>query len=683
MNQNLTNVIVTMGKRVPNSIDLKKYVDYKLPSLYQTQIHLTKYSRWNEELNRRETWPETVYRYIDFEIKQAQKHGLEIDEQTQTELFEAILNLEVMPSMRCMMTAGRALERDNAAGYNCSYLHINRVQAFDEAMYLLMCGTGVGFSVERQFINDLPDLPTALFPTETTIVVADSRIGWATSLRQLLSMLFSGVTPKWDLRKVRPSGSALKTFGGRASGPEPLNDLFKFAVNLFQSAISQGQRKLNSIQCHSLMCKIGDVVVSGGVRRSALISLSNPSDDRMRNAKSGQWWETNPHFALANNSAAWTEKPDSEIFLEEWLSLVKSKSGERGIFNREAAKRAAAKSGRRDTNFEFGCNPCSEIILRDRQFCNLSEVVVRSTDTLQSLKRKVRLATILGTLQSTLTDFRYLSSAWKTNTEEERLLGVSLTGIMDHLVLNGKVAPNAKNGFNINEQWYKNQLTDVLQYLKSIAININKEWATKLNIEQSTAVTCVKPSGTVSQLVDAASGIHPRHAKYYLRTNRANKIDPMAHLMKDQGIPCEDDVMKPDVGVVFSFPQKAPEGAIYRNNLSAIEHLNLWLTYQEYWCEHKPSVTISVRDNEWIEVGAFVYKHFELMSGVSFLPFSDHSYRQAPYQDLTEDEYLEWMSKMPQEVNWHLTDYEKTDTTTSTREFACTGPQGCELDLGQ
>lgn len=658
---------------MPNRIELKKYVDFQLPSFYQTQIHLTKYSRWNDELNRRETWPETVYRYLDFMIRNAKKHGYEVPEELQIELFESILNLEVMPSMRCMMTAGPALERDNAAGYNCSYLHINRVQAFDEAMYLLMCGTGVGFSVERQFINDLPDLPQELYTTDSVIVVRDSRIGWATALRQLLSMLYSGVIPKWDTSKVRAAGSRLKTFGGRASGPGPLQDLFRFAVNTFQSAISQGQRKLNSIQCHSMMTKIGDVVVSGGVRRSALISLSNPSDDRMRNAKSGQWWETNPHFALANNSAAWTEKPDSEIFLEEWLSLVKSKSGERGIFNREAAKRAAAKSGRRDTDFEFGCNPCAEIILRDRQFCNLSEVVVRSSDSVQSLANKVRLATILGTLQSTLTNFRYLTTAWKQNTEEERLLGVSLTGIMDNKMLSGRVHISQHNG-----------LPGILTRLRQVAIDTNKEYAEKLGIQQSTAITCVKPSGTVSQLVDAASGIHPRFAPYYLRTNRANKIDPLARLMRDSGLPCEDDVMKPDVGWVFTFPQKSPEGAICRNDISAIDHLKLWMIYQEHWCEHKPSVTINVKPNEWLAVGAFVYEHFDIMSGVSFLPFSDHTYQQPPYQEITKEEFERFEVDMPSCVDWSLiAEYEKTDSTTSTREFACTG-NSCEItDIGQ
>jgi ribonucleoside-triphosphate reductase len=544
------------------------------------------------------------------------------------------------------------------------------VQAFDEAAYLLMCGTGVGFSVERQYVNELPDLPTELHHSDTTIKVSDSRIGWATAIRQLFSLLYSGVVPKWDVTLVRPKGARLKTFGGRASGPEPLVDFFKFLVATFRQAVDQGQRKLNSLQCHSLMTKVGDIVVSGGVRRSALISLSNPSDDRMRNAKSGNWWETNPHFTLANNSAAWTEKPEAEIFLEEWLSLVRSKSGERGIFNRAAATAAAAKSGRRkvldkdQAPIEFGCNPCAEIILRDRQFCNLSEVVVRSTDTRLDLLRKVELATILGTLQSTFTSFRYLSSKWKENTEEERLLGVSLTGVMDHEVLSGKAGAEL--------------LARFLEEMRETAVKTNADYAKALGVNPSTAITCVKPSGTVSQLVDAASGIHPRYSPHYIRTNRANAQDPVAQLMKASGIPCEDDITRPGNGWVFSFPQKAPEGSVFRKDLTAIQHLELWLLYQDHWCEHKPSITVQVKDHEWLEVGAFVYKHFDKMSGVAFLPYADHVYRQAPYQECTAEEYDRLTSQFPT-IDWgRLPEFEKHDTTTSAREFACSG-NSCEL----
>lgn len=653
---------------MPLAIDLEKYKDVQLPTLYQQQIHLTKYSRWNENLNRRETWPETVFRYMKYMVFQAEKFGVELEPQLQTELFEAILNLEVMPSMRALLSAGPALDRDNAAGYNCAYLHINRVEAFDEAMYILMCMAGVGFSVERQYVNQLPNLPESLHDTDSTIVVEDSRIGWAISFRQLLNMLYSGCIPKFDVSKVRPEGAPLKIFGGRASGPGPLVDLFKFTINMFKSAVSDGQKKLTSFQCHSIMCKIGSIVQAGGVRRSALISLSNPSDDRMRHAKTGQWWENNPHFSLANNSAAWTEKPDIELFMKEWMSLIESKSGERGIYNRQAARDAAGRSGRRNTEFDFGINPCSEIILRDRQFCNLTEVVIRYEDDFDSIRHKVELATILGTIQSTITGFRYLSEEWKKNTEEERLLGVSLTGIFDNELMTGK-----KLFFG------KVSLSGALFSFKETAVCINKEWAEKLGINQSTAITCVKPSGTVSQLCNSSSGLHPRHAPYYIRTNRANKIDPVAMVLRDSGIPCENDVMNPEVMWVFSFPQKAPEGAVCRQNLSAIDHLNLWMQYQEHWCEHKPSVTISVRNDEWLEVGAFVYKHFDKMSGVSFLPYSDHNYAQAPYQEISQEEYIMVDNQMPEHLKLELLEvYETDDMTTSAREYSCTGGT-CEI----
>lgn len=631
---------------------------------YSGFIALSRYARWLPEESRRETWSETVGRYVQYFDERVGGLGKYAEE-----IYNAIYNLDVMPSMRALMTAGDALDRDNVAGFNCSYLAINRQRAFDELMYILMCGTGVGFSCERQEIQQLPTVAEEFYESETTIVVPDSKIGWASSFRELISLLYAGKVPKWDLSKVRPAGASLKTFGGRASGPEPLDDLFRYSVNIFRNAAG---RKLTSLEVHGMVCKIAEIVVVGGVRRSALISLSNLSDDRMRHAKSGQWWVDSPEFALANNSACYTEKPDIETFMREWLSLVESKSGERGIFNREASQKQALRNGRRDGEYSFGTNPCSEIILRDRQFCNLSEVVVRHGDSFDDLKQKVRIATILGSLQATLTDFRYLSKAWKINTEEEALLGVSLTGIMDHPVLSGQEA--MKDNGEGSGEFMKQELKDWLDELKNVAIETNLEWSEKLGIKQSTAITCVKPSGTVSQLVDSASGIHPRYSPYYIRTVRADKKDPLAKFMKDRGFPVEDDVMKPDSTYVFSFPMKAPEDAVFRDDRNAIEQLEHWLTYQRHWCEHKPSVTIYVKDSEWMDVGAWVYRHFDEMSGVSFLPHSDHTYRQAPYQEITEAEYNDWVKRMPTDVNWEdLGLYEFEDRTTSSQTMACTG----------
>ena len=561
--------------------------------------------------------------------------------------------------MRAMMTAGKALERDNTAGYNCSYLPVDDPKSFDEAMFILLCGTGVGFSVERQFISKLPEVPE-LFESDTVVVVKDSKEGWAKAFRQVLALLWAGEIPKWDVSRVRPAGARLKTFGGRASGPAPLVELFNFAVTTFKAA--QG-RRLSSIECHDLMCFIGQIVVVGGVRRSAMISLSNLSDDRMRHAKSGNWWETAGHRALANNSVSYTEKPDMDTFMREWTALVESKSGERGVFNRQASKIQAAKNGRRDANYEFGTNPCSEIILRPYQFCNLTEVVVRTTDTIDDLERKVRMATILGTIQSTFTKFPYLRKVWTTNTEEERLLGVSLTGIMDNVLMTSKNAG----------------LDKTLEHLKAVAVETNKEWAERLGIPVAAAITCVKPSGTVSQLVDSASGIHARHSPYYIRTVRGDNKDPLTNFLKDQGVPSEPCVMKPDTTTVFSFPVQSPSGSITRNDMTAIEQLEMWLTYQRHWCEHKPSVTISVRDEEWMEVGAFVYKYFDEMSGVSFLPHSDHTYQQAPYQDCSKEEYKDLSNIMPTDIDWtKLSDYEKEDNTSGMQTMACTGDV-CEM----
>lgn len=623
----------------------------QLPTDYQAFIHKSRYARWMQDEGRREDWEETVQRYIDNVVVKAEVPGL--SDKKIGEIKNAILNLDVMPSMRAMMTAGSALDRDNTCAYNCSYLPVDDPKSFDEAMFILLCGTGVGFSVERQYVTKLPEVPDELFPSETTIVVRDSKEGWAKALRQLLALLWSGEIPKWDVSGVRPAGARLKTFGGRASGPAPLIDLFNFAVDTFKRAKG---RKLNSLECHDLMCKIGEVVVVGGVRRSAMISLSNLQDDRLRHAKSGNWWESSAQRALANNSVSYTEKPDMETFMREWLALIESKSGERGIFNRQASIRQAAKNGRRDPDYDWGTNPCSEIILRPYQFCNLTEVVVRPTDNEESLKRKVEIATILGTIQSSYTKFPYLRKIWQRHTEEERLLGVSLTGIMDSPLTSTNSEETAQ----------------LLESLRDHSIKVNKKWADALEINQSAAITCVKPSGTVSQLVDSASGIHARHSDYYIRTVRNDNKDPLTKFMIDMGIPNEPCVMKGDTTTVFSFPQKAPENAVTRNDMTAIEQLELWLMYQRHWCEHKPSVTITVRDSEWLDVGAFVYKYFDEMSGVSFLPHSDHTYQQAPYQDCDQAIYEEFAKKMPTGIDWsRLAEWESEDHTKGSQELAC------------
>ena len=640
-----------------------------LPSSYQDFIHLSRYSRWLENENRRETWEETVERYFNFFEKHLKdNHNYVEDKEVVEELRTAVLNLEVMPSMRALMTAGTALERENVAGYNCSFVAMNNLKSFDEILYVLMCGTGVGFSVERDFVNKLPTLAEEFSESHTTIVVQDSKLGWAKAYRELVSLLVNGQVPKWDLSKVRPAGARLKTFGGRASGPEPLEDLFRFTVDSFSKAAG---RKLNSIEVHDIVCKIAEIVVVGGVRRSALISLSSLTDERMRDAKTGQWWDANPQRALANNSVAYKERPEIGTFMDEWVSLYKSKSGERGMFNRKAAVDQVASVQElrgddhvgRNPNYEFGTNPCSEIILRDKEFCNLSEVVIRVDDDKESLMRKVRLASILGTWQSTLTNFKYLSSVWKKNCEEERLLGVSLTGIMDCPLTNGETLG----------------LAELLTDLRVEAVDVNKQFAEKIGINQSASVTCVKPSGTVSQLVDAASGIHARHSPYYIRTVRADIKDPLCKFMIDKGFPAEPCVMKPDHTMVFSFPIKSPDNATCRSDMTALEQLEMWRTYQNYWCEHKPSVTITVKEDEWMEVGSWVWKYFDQVSGISFLPHSDHSYRQAPYQDCDEETYINLLSEMPVGVDWsELASYEETDNTSGTQTFACSG-DSCEV----
>ena len=620
---------------------------------YQQYIHKSRYARYNAEEQRRETWEETVNRYVNYWVDKADLNDFEV-----SEIFKAIHDLDVMPSMRALMTAGEALDRDNVAGFNCSYLPIDHPKAFDEMMYILMCGTGVGFSVERQYIAKLPEVAEKFHETDTVINVADSKIGWAKSFRELVSLLYSGQIPQWDVSRVRRAGATLKTFGGRASGPEPLIELFKFTSGLFQGAAG---RKLTSIECHDLCCKIAQIVVVGGVRRSALISLSNLSDDRLRRAKTGEWYHANPQRALSNNSACYTEKPDFIAYLEEWKSLYESYSGERGFFSRVASQKQAERNGRRDATYDFGTNPCSEIILRPNQFCNLSEVVVRSDDTLASLKRKVRIAAILGTLQATLTDFRYLRSIWKTNTEEEALLGVSLTGIMDHHLLSGR-GDNAK---------LKKWLTD----MREEAIETNKRWAERLNINPSTAITAIKPSGTVSQLVDSASGIHPRYSEQYIRTVRADSRDPLCAVLEAAGVPVETDVNSASTKV-FSFPIASPEGAVTASDMGAIEQLDLWELYQDYWCEHKPSMTCYYRDNEFLEVGQWLWNKFDKVSGVSFLPYSDHAFQQAPYQPIDKKTYKQAVKDFPTEINWDIN--EESDMTEGSQELACTG-NNCEI----
>ena len=618
---------------------------------YQQYIHKSRYARYIPEKQRRETWQETVDRYVNY-------WGDKLDEKTAREVSAAVEGLEVMPSMRALMTAGPALDRDNVAGFNCSYLPIDHPKAFDEMMYVLMCGTGVGFSVERQYISKLPEVAEDFHDTDSIIHVSDSKIGWAKAYRELIAMLYSGQLPKWDVSGVRPAGSTLKTFGGRASGPEPLEDLFRFTVEIFRGAAG---RRLSSIECHDLCCKIAQIVVVGGVRRSALISLSNLTDDRIRRAKVGQWWLDNPQRGLANNSACYTEKPDFPAFLDEWKSLYESYSGERGMFSRVASQKQAAKNERRDATYDFGTNPCSEIILRPYQFCNLSEVVVRSTDSLADLKRKVRVAAILGTLQATLTDFRYLRKIWRTNTEEEALLGVSLTGIMDHPVLSGR-DDNAKL-----KKW--------LTAMREEAIAVNKDWAARLGINPSAAITAVKPSGTVSQLVDSASGIHPRYAQHYIRRVRADSRDPLCAVLEAAGIPVETDVTSPTTKV-FSFPMKAPDGAVTASEMGAMEQLELWEIYQDYWCEHKPSMTCYYRDSEFLEVGQWLYNKFDKISGISFLPYSDHTYQQAPYEPIDAATYKKLVKDFPKEISWDIA--EASDMTEGSQQLACTG-NNCEL----
>ena len=631
-----------------------------LPTLYSQFIHISRYARYSDELKRRETWEETVDRYINYFKKAISTGNRKIP---WDELRDAILNLEVMPSMRSLMTAGEALEKDQVAGYNCSYLPIDSPKAFDELMYILMCGTGVGYSVESRYTNKLPEVPDELHETDTTIIFKDSKLGWATGYREFLSLLWSGKIAQWDVSKLRAAGERLVTFGGRASGPEPLVDLLKFTINIFRKACG---RKLSTLECHDIVCKIADIVVSGGVRRSALIALTDLNDDAMRHAKSGNWWIDSTHRSLANISAVYEVKPDMATFMKEWMALHMSRSGERGIFSRKASQGAASKYERRDEDIDYGTNPCSEIILRPYQFCNLSEVVVRADDDLESLKRKIKLATIMGTIQSTQTDFRYINKKWKTNTEQERLLGVSLTGIMDNKLLNGHGDDDASVWSGI-----------ILTKLREYAVEVNKEFAKALDIEPSAAITCVKPSGTVSQLVDSASGIHPRYAQYYIRRVRLDNKDPLAQFMISNGFHGEEDFYGKN-NLVFSFPMKAPKGSVLVKDYSALQQLGLWKTFQEHYCEHKPSITVYVGDDEWMKVGSWVWDNINYISGVSFLPRDNGTYRQAPYEEITKEKYEELVASQKVEIDWTKF-HEETDTTTAAKELACSSGGVCDL----
>ena len=629
---------------------------------YENFIAVSRYARWMDDAGRRETWDETVDRYFNFMVKHLKENNnYSPPAALVQEMKDAVTERSVMPSMRGVMTAGLALERDNVAGYNCSFLPVDSLRSFDEAMYILMCGTGVGFSVESLYVNKLPVVNEHFESSNTVIVVEDSKAGWARAFRELLSLLWAGQIPAWDISQVRPAGARLKTFGGRASGPEPLVGLFKFCIQILKNAAG---RKLRPLEAHDIMCKVGEVVVVGGVRRSAMISLSDLTDSEMAKAKSGAWWETDSQRALSNNSVAYKERPLMSDFMSEWKSLYDSKSGERGIYNVKAAQTQAAKYGRRSDDIHYGTNPCSEIILRPYQFCNLSEVVVREKDTAETLKRKVELATILGTWQATLTNFKYLRKIWKQNTEDERLLGVSITGQFGNELMSGK------QGID--------KLTQVLSDLRLIAVSTNEDMAAQVGINPSAAITCVKPSGTVSQLTGVSSGMHPWHSEYYIRTVRGDKKDPLTRFLDESGVPAEDDVMKPRDTTVFSFPIKAPNNSVLRDDLSAVQHLDIWLAYQRAWCEHKPSITVSVREHEWMDVGAWVWKYFDEVSGISFLPHSEHSYRQAPYQECTKEEYEAAVKGFPT-IQWNMLSlYELEDTTTGTQDLACVAGS-CEI----
>lgn len=640
----------------------------QLTDPYRNFIAVSRYARWDEEKGRRENWSETVDRYVEFMLETvAKNNNYKATKALREEIRSAILNHQVMPSMRALMTAGPALERENLAGYNCAFISVDSPRAFDEALYVLMNGTGLGFSVTQEDVNKLPIIDDDFHQTDTTIMVADSKLGWSKALKELVAMLYTGQVPFINTDKVRPAGARLKTFGGRASGPAPLREVLEFFIRTFKKAAG---RRLTTLECHDLVCKIAEIVVVGGVRRAALISLSDLSDNKVARAKTGEWWTANPQRALANNSAIYATKPDVETFLAEWSNLIESKSGERGIFNIDSIRKHITKFGRRDPDKVQGVNPCGEIPLRPNGLCNLTEVIVEAADTKETIKEKIRIATILGTFQSTLTNFKYLRKSWRENADEERLLGVSLTGQFGNTLFNGS------EGLD--------KLSETLDELRLYAVEVNKELAAKLGINQSVAVTTVKPSGTVSQLAKSSSGMHPWHSEYYLRTVRGSNNDPLTTFLKDSGIPSEPCVMRPNDTTVLYFPTEAPKGAVTRKDLTALEHLEIWRVYRNHWTEHNPSVTISVKDEEWIDVAAWLYKNWEDAAGISFLPQTDHVYKQAPYQDVTQEEYEAWMERMPDEIHWSLlSHYEVEDTTTGSQTLACSADGGCEVvDIG-
>jgi ribonucleoside-diphosphate reductase alpha chain len=631
-------------------------------SLYQQVIFKTRYARWVEEEGRRENWDETVKRYCDyFEDHLKEKHSHKIPRKVLKEVYDSIYNLEVMPSMRTLMTSGKALESAEVANYNCAFLVVDAVRAFSEHMYVLMCGAGSGFSVERRFTEKLPEVPEELHPSDTTIIVADSRKGWCAAYNQYLNLLFAGNIAKVNVDKVRKEGTRLKTFGGYASGPGPLLDLFKHTEEIFRGA--QG-RQLRPIEVFSIMCYIAQIVVVGGVRRSATIALFDKDDIEMRTAKSGYWFNDpkRKHYAMANISAVFETKPAAAEFMDIWRDLVASKAGEPGILNRKALWEGAEAIGRA-TRYEdgsripYGVNPCSEIVLQPYSFCNLTGAAIRPEDTLEDIKKKVRVATIIGTWQATVTDFDYLRKVWQSNVEDERLLGVCLAGIMDHPVLSQTTEESAR---------WENEL-------RELAWEVNKSIAEDIGINTTASVTAIKPAGNSGELYDVASGIHPRYAPYYIRSIRQSNGDPMTEFLKATGIPHEVSVQNARDSI-FYFPVKSPEGAICAKDRTAIQQLEHWLHMKRNYATHTISATVYVREHEWIAVGAWVYDNFNEVTGLSFLPYDDHIYQQAPYTPCSAEDYEKARGKMPEEIDWSLLKhFEQSDSTTVSQEFACTG----------
>lgn len=626
---------------------------------YQDFIFYRTYSRWNDDLGRRETWQETVDRYMSFMRKNV---GDKLTFEEYQEIREAILKHEVMPSMRLMWGAGGPTARCNVSAYNCSYLAIKELRDFAETLYLLCSGTGVGFSVEKAAVDQLPVVQPQKGVPSKYFVIDDSKEGWAEALHDCLHALFNGEDAIFDFSQIRPAGARLKTMGGRAAGPQPLMDLLEFTKEV---VLARQGKKLRPIDVHDIMTKIGEIVVAGGVRRSAMISLSDLEDAEVQHAKDGRFWEHSAHRALANNSAVYKQKPTREEFLSEWDALRKSGSGERGIFNRGSLTEQVPARRLFEWNGVVpalaGTNPCGEIVLKDKQFCNLTEIVARAEDTEETLLKKARIATILGTYQSTLTDFKFLSSEWKRNCEDERLLGVSITG-----------------------QWDSPAVRDeqVLTRMKHVAQDTNSEYAKRFGINPSTAITCVKPSGTVGQLVNASPGLHARYSEYYLKRVRISVTDPLFKMLRDLGVPSHPEVGQGESTAntfVLDFPIASPQGAVTADKLSAIAQLEHWLMMKRSWTEHNPSCTIYIKDGEWEQVRDWIYEHWDLVGGLSFLPYEDHVYELAPYTPISKEEYEKLASLFPKIDFSVLTRYEKDDETTGAQELACVAG-GCELD---